>query len=105
MQRKMIIFCAVIVVLCSIGVYVSAGKQKLSRGADKWINESVNVLTATSAWIENEYELHALKKQKLKDIFIEKADRFTGDALNVWNICAELPIGIGNTIQGKSSSL
>lgn len=54
MQRKMIIFCAVIVVLCSIGVYVSAGKQKLSRGADKWINESVNVLTATSAWIENE---------------------------------------------------
>ena len=74
MQRKMIIFCAVIVVLCSIGVYVSAGKQKLSRGADKWINESVNVLTATSAWIENEYELHALKKQKLKDIFIEKAE-------------------------------
>ena len=74
MQRKIVVFCAAIVLLCSIGVYVSIGKQKISRNADQWIDESMTVLTAASAWFEIKYELQVQKKQKLIDIFTEKAE-------------------------------
>ncbi|MDE6844383.1 MAG: hypothetical protein K2J99_01265 [Lachnospiraceae bacterium] len=75
MQRKLIVFCAAVVLVCSIDVYVSVGKQKISRKAEQWIDESMAVLTASSAWFEIGYELQIQRKHQQIDIFIEKAER------------------------------
>lgn len=65
MQRRLIVFCAAVVLVCSIGVYASLGKQKISRNAEQWVSDSMTVLDSASAWFEMKYETQVHRKQEM----------------------------------------